>query len=51
VCVCVCMYMTSDFFDISRSLLVLPVDHLNVNETMLYYTKRQEIDSHCICHM
>ena len=32
------MYMTFDFFYISESLVVLPVDHVNVNKTILYYT-------------
>jgi len=48
ICVCVCMYMTSDFFYISQSLVVPPVDHLNMNKTMLYYTIRQEMNRHFI---
>ena len=42
VCVCVCIYiytyMTFDFFCISGSLVILPVDHLKMNKTTLYYT-------------
>jgi len=48
VCVCVCVYMNFDIFYISQSLLVPPVDHLNVNKTMFYYTIRQEINRHFI---
>lgn len=33
------MYMTSDFFYILGSLLVSPVDHLNMNNIILYYTR------------
>jgi uncharacterized membrane protein len=32
------MYMTFDFFYISGSHVVLPVDHLKMNKTTLYYT-------------
>lgn len=32
------MYMTFDFFYISGSLIVLPVDQSNMNKTLLYYT-------------
>jgi hypothetical protein len=33
------MYMTCDFFYISGSLVVPHVDHLNVNNVILYYTR------------
>jgi hypothetical protein len=34
------MYMTLDLFHNSRSLVVPSVDHLNMNKTELFYTKR-----------
>ena len=42
---CVCVYMTFDFFCISRSLVIPPVHHLNVNKTMHYSTIKQEINT------
>ena len=33
------MYMTCDFFYISGSLVVPPVDHLNMNNIIPYYTR------------